>query len=787
MRLETLLLSGAGGDYRLHFHERLTVLAGLNRDARQYLIEELVGTLAGLATDARELAFVDRSGKRTMVRRGADNTTATQHPDGSRAPHPAELLGLDAFGLFGATYVRGSDIGVSSRPPSEHPQLREARAALAAFTDELGAAQLAAETARALRAELEDLERQIRDIEHGREKRRFARMVVKLEQARSELAAGRATADELAADRAAVVLAHQVRPLAEQWRAAARAVKDAKQKFGYHPRLDPETLAGALTLPELAPPNLDDLTTAFEIARGERDALANKLASLLATKLPPPSDPEVVRLARYDQETVWSTARRAADTGHRVEREALALGGLVPDGVKVRAVEELDEAHAKVEQAKETIEERRFGALAAAGGAALAAVAIPVAPIVAPLALAGAASAAYWAVLAPRRELAEAEGWEEEALTKAGVPTYLAFHLRRQHALADPHLRRPLEEAAEEHRIAIADWRALGGDVEPAYALSLELEVRNYAAQLQRLSDGGDELEELRRRLEEEAEPAVERARAALLEACRPYGITDTTLAADLVRQLAGVATLARAQHGLEQAEAAERPLREGLESALGAAGDRGGDIEGRLHTLEARATEGETRLRHRAQARAPETLAPEIAELEALVEQNYRPEFGALRLPEDAQEPDPESLRGRHAATRSAYLTAARLVPDVNRLADRRSAMERRVAALAAELGEARTVVVDLDQVEGHLRRRLAGAASAGPNGERVPLLLDEPFPAVRADQKWDLLDLVNRLSVDGQIVLLTADPDVPKWARARASSGGVMLLEPRPDVLPI
>ncbi|MFP5327178.1 MAG: hypothetical protein ACLGHT_06835, partial [Acidimicrobiia bacterium] len=481
MRLETLLLVGAGGEYRLHFHERFTILSGLSTAARQYLIEELVGTLAGLPTDARELDLVDRSGKRVVVRRTETGVSA-QHPDGSEAEHPSAMLGLDAFGLFRATYLRGSDIGIASRATDEHPQLREARAALASLSDELGAAQLAAETARALRVEVEDLERQIKDIEHGREKRRFARLVQKLEQARGEVAASQATEEELAADRAAVALAHQLRPLAERWRVALRASKEAKTKFGYHPRLDEETFAGALTLPDLPPPNLDDLTTAFEVARGERDALANKLAGLLATKLPPPADPDVVRLARHDQEPVWRTARWATESGHRVEREALALGGLVPEGVRVKAVDDLDEAHQKVEQAKETIEDRKFGALAAAGSAALAAVAIPLAPIVAPIALAGAASAAYWAVLAPRRELAEAEGWEEEALTKAGVPTYLAFHLRRQHALADPHLRVPLEEAAEEHRRAIAEWRALAGEIEPAYALALESEVRQYAA-----------------------------------------------------------------------------------------------------------------------------------------------------------------------------------------------------------------------------------------------------------------------------------------------------------------
>lgn len=781
MRLETLLLRGPGEERRLHFHERLTVVSGLGAKAREYLVEELVGTLCGLSTDSGELSLVDRTGRRTLVRRLADGTVVAQHPDGTPAASPAALLDLDAFGLFALAYVRGSDLGVTARRSSvEPPELREARSALAALTEQVQAAEVARDAARALAVELETIEHQLRDVDFGRERRRYARLCLKLEHVRAEAAALHAPSAQVAADQSLVALRTTVDIAAMRWQDAARRVRLAAERFGARPRLDAETVAGALTLPELPPPDLEDLATAFEVAQAEREALAGKLHARLGGHLPDPSHPDVVRLARRDQESVWRTARWALETGLRVERESIALGGLRPDGVEVPAVRELDEAHAAVEQARETIEERRFGAFAAGGAAALAAVALPVVPLVAPLALAGAASAAYWAVLAPRKELAVAEGWEEDALTRAGVPTYLAFHLRRQAALADPNLRRPLEEAAEEHRRAIAAWRALAGDLSPAEGLDLEDEVRSYAVQLEQLHGADDEIAELRRRLADQAEPAVERAREALLAVCRPYGIEDTTLAADLVHQLAGVATIARLQEALEAAEAAEAPLRAELEQHLASAGLTDGAVDDRVARFEELASAAEQRVRARAHGRSPEAIAAEVQQLEELVQATYRVEFGTIRLPVDAQEPNVEDLESRRALTRAAYTTASRLVPDVTRLADRRSALERRVATLVAELGEARPPSIDTERVEAYLRERLARAACVGPNGERVPLLLDEPFATVRTDLKWELLDMVDRVAGDGQIVFLTADAEVQQWARLRAAGGGLTLQEP-------
>lgn len=77
-------------------------------------------------------------------------------------------------------------------------------------------------------------------------------------------------------------------------------------------------------------------------------------------------------------------------------------------------------------------------------------------------------------------------------------------------------------------------------------------------------------------------------------------------------------------------------------------------------------------------------------------------------------------------------------------------------------------------------LVERLETLRSAGPDGESVPLLLDDPLRHVRADAKPILLELLVRASRDQQVVYLTEDADVIAWARLEATAGHVAVVEP-------
>ncbi|MDP9441205.1 MAG: hypothetical protein M3P34_03270, partial [Actinomycetota bacterium] len=586
---------------------------------------------------------------------------------------------------------------------------------------------------------------------------------------------------EVAADSALVSQLGEVRLAAARWRQAHRQLSDAQRAFGARVRLDRHTLAGALNIPDRVPLDLDGLVDALAAAEAQRATLSSRLATMMSAYLEGPGHPDVARLARADQERLWEVGNRAIESAVKLEKESLALGGLVTDGEAPAIAQEIESAHTAVEQAQELVEKRRMGVVAAGGAAALGAAAVPLIPLVAPLALAGSAAAAYWAVLGPRQQLAEAQDWETDALIRAGVPNYLSFHLRRMEAVSDPTLRAGLERATREHRAAMADWRLLAGDMSPLEAVEREEEVRTYAAAVAALGELSEDVVETRRRLTERAEPAVEIARAALMDVCRPFGIEHPTLAADLVRQLTEVARVARLQQALEMAEAEEAEARRLVEEHLNRAGHLQGDLAERLSAFEEQAGAAEQRVRDRAMARPVPEVSAEIVRLEKLAESEYRPEFGVAFRPADAREPDPTELQSRRDMTAAAYYMAQQLVPDVGRIADRKSAVERRVAFLEEQFGEHGLPTNEkVNEVERYLQERVAALSHCGAEGESLPLVLDEGFLHLRSDAKWGMLDFLDRLSSQGQVIYLTNDAEVVTWARRRAATGSISLLDP-------
>ena len=113
-----------------------------------------------------------------------------------------------------------------------------------------------------------------------------------------------------------------------------------------------------------------------------------------------------------------------------------------------------------------------------------------------------------------------------------------------------------------------------------------------------------------------------------------------------------------------------------------------------------------------------------------------------------------------------------------MNQLADRHNAVARRVTALEEGSGLSESIVVDPNDLQERLLARLGRARHAAPDGGPLPAILDEPFLNVPAGHKWDLLDMVERLSEGSQIIYLTDDPYVAAWAKRRSDSGAIKLL---------
>ncbi len=80
-------------------------------------------------------------------------------------------------------------------------------------------------------------------------------------------------------------------------------------------------------------------------------------------------------------------------------------------------------------------------------------------------------------------------------------------------------------------------------------------------------------------------------------------------------------------------------------------------------------------------------------------------------------------------------------------------------------------------------LIERMAELRHAGPRGETLPLLLDDPLAGVAPSVKTWVLELIARSAGAPQVVYLTDDPDVADWARMEAISGELSILAPAPE----
>jgi hypothetical protein len=789
VRFDELSLRIPGDELRISFHDRFTVVGGLGALERQALVDGLLGMFVGRQRQSTVLRWIDGTGRKIEATQDRRGEVIQRYEDGSAAPDPTALLGLDAEALMGLCVLAPRDVGLLANGSegdvagAEARELAEARLALDRIADELAQAMRANETAARLGAEVAELDEALREAEEGRARRRYARLLADLERVRAEAVALRGGASGVEADQRLIDGEREIQRLSARWHQSHRRLEEAKARFGDRTRLDPRAFEEARTVPERMPAELSDLADQLTEAQAYRDAVAARLQALVAARLPEPSDGSVITLASLDQARLWTAARNVLETGIRLEEASLEMGGLGAAGMESRRAEDLERAHEHVEAAQATARNRRVVATA---GMATSTLGLGAAFLTSPLMIPGAVAlgivSSLWGFAAPRRALLRARQAEKPLLQEAGLNSYLAFQLRRIDATIDPAVRTRLSAIALEHRVARTEWHEIVGDIDAADALLLEDETRSYASALANLDDAADEIDALRNELTMTADPALARARTALLDACAPYGVDDPSLAVALVRHQVDQGRTARLQADVETAEQEEAALRKELDAQLGGLGVTGTDLSSRLGALDRSLAAAHERERARASTRDPDEVDADLARLEAEARREYRPEWGATVTPADAPEPDIEALRQQRDATAKMWNDARRVLPDVELVADRRDAVERRVTVLEAALGDspAAASLVAPEEIERYLQARLASLCSAGPQRDPLPLVLDEPFLRIRGDRKGELLDFLARLSERTQIVYLCDDPDVVVWARTHAAAGSVTLLEP-------
>ena len=793
VKFDELVLKVPGDELRVKFHPRMTVLSGLGAPEREALATSIVNSLAG-GPDSTALRYLDGTGRLVNALSGPDGPIRARHEDDGTPAAPPVSGGMTAASLRSLMLVQAADLGVISRTPraDEPPELRDARASLEELNAQLEEALAEEQAATAVRAELESLDEMLRLAHDGAARRQYAEVLAQLERVRAEAAtlqSGSAGAD---ADRHLLSHADAAWDLAERWRQAADELTLAVERFGAAERLDDDERKAVAALPDVPPENLTVLIDEAVDAERNRESLDSRLQVLAVAKLPAPSDVLVGELGLLDQDALWRSADRLLAAGEDVQRVQVSLGGLGGDegGPEPAVIEELEAAHRDLEAAEQAAESVRLPGVAGTGlGVALVLAGSIGLPLLIPVGLVTAAAVGVTTLVRPRSRVAKAAAVERAALEHADAPSYLSFHLRRVDATVDPNLRGTVEAAANEHRAATLAWVELvGPEVDVHRAKALEAEVVAYNTALRNLGGAADEIEQLKVELAERAEPAVAATRTALARACAPYGISADDLTDPNAAGLAIAAAIqrvrsARAQGELEVAEAKEADLARQLGAQLLQLGFDAGELDARLGALEWGVARAREREEARANARPSAVIEAELVTLQDTARRLRRPEWAEVS-PSEADAPDIGELEERREKL-LVRLEEVQPDTDVVRLADRQAAVERRVMALEARHGGHDAngdpgAVADMQQ---HLLGRLTQASTAGPHGDPLPAVLDEVFLRVPAERKWDLLDLLHRLSEKHQLVYLSDDPFVAAWASQKAPDLSLLAPEPEPE----
>jgi hypothetical protein len=136
------------------------------------------------------------------------------------------------------------------------------------------------------------------------------------------------------------------------------------------------------------------------------------------------------------------------------------------------------------------------------------------------------------------------------------------------------------------------------------------------------------------------------------------------------------------------------------------------------------------------------------------------------------------------HRAAMAEWQMAAGDVPVEWALEHRRD-VQRAHAALRSKVANANPMALSLpveDRADHQrvVRDRLEQARHLGAGGETFPVLFDEPLVDLDADEKAELLDVILDAARHQQVIYLTEDEDVARWARQAAAGGRMSLVEP-------
>jgi hypothetical protein len=773
VRLEQLVLFGPSDNFSVQFGPRVTVLAGLAEAERHDMMQTLVDAMAGRLPNA-SVIFVDESGQRVF----ADRMGATYADTGVAAPSLSELLGTDPTIISDLVTLRAADLGVGEQRSSDdiEDDLRMARDAVEQLAEDEAEATTYVVQTEAMRAELAQLDERIDALPDAIARWDWMGMRNQLDGLRAELAALERS-DDGATDGDDQILAavEELRDAGEAWAEASTIATELGLAVGALPPVSDADLHRVASTPDQLPADFDARVAAVEAAVEATSSCTEALSAATAE----PADPEdgiVYQLAQLDQEALWK-AHAAAVAAQIVYESELQKH---EDETDPDMESEIEAAHHEVVRCQREVDRRfRAGILGPsllAVGALLAGQTISI--LVGIPVLATAAALGFWLLAIPRKHLAAAEREEEMALGRADAGSWLGLHLRRIDDVMQPTDRKGLNAAVDRRSSTRLDWEEISGGTSIEAAGEREAATRAYAAAI----DPKARAAQVRCPTEalEAARHQEREARQQLAVGLEGYGLS-TQGAADLdpaqiravLEQRTVAGRFARRAVALQEARTRAASTGTTLDHLLCKLGFDDGDLAGRLE----RAIVSVEAARRRRQAaediRSRDEVEAEIDRLASQVADARRLSWDLTPDPTEAPA-DPSELDDRRRALVDA-LDARRSI-DVADLQRRSTLAADRVRALEAELSS---------QSEGPtaLRRRVADRIArttwVGEGEEGLPLIIDDAFVDVDPGELFKLLDLIVRLSNRTQIVLLTSDATIAKWARREATHGIISLLE--------
>lgn len=777
MRLEQLVLFGPSDNFSVQFGPRVTVLAGLADDEREGMLTTLLDAMAGRVPNA-SVIFVDQSGRRVF----ADRMGATYADTGATAPSLGQLLGTDPAVISELVTLRRGDLGLGEQRSEEaiDDDLTAAQAGLEQLRAEEAEATAYVVQVEALRAELAELDEAIAQSPEAIARWEWVGQRNQLDELRAELAAldQPGDADEEAADARLLAAVEELREAGEAWAEASAAATELGEALGPLPPVSDADLARVAVTPDDLPGDFDAKVAAVEATA----TITAACEASLATALDPPADPGdgiVYQLAQLDQEALWAAYDAAVEARADYEAELADRD----EETDPETESEIEAAHREVVRCQREVD-RRFhagilGPSLLAVGALLAGQSISV--FVGIPVLAAAVALGYWLLAIPRRDLAAAEREEEMALGAADAGSWLGLHLRRIDDVMQPSDRKQLDTAVHRHASARLDWEELTEGTSLEAAGERRATIRAYAEATNpkvRAARERGAVDALAAAREQEAE-----ARHELNAGLDGYGLTRDG-AADLdpaqiravLEQRSAAGRFARKAIALREHQTRAASTGATLDHLLCQLGfDDGDDVDlaGRLERAIA-SVEAARRRRHAAEdTRGRDDLEAEIAELGAVVTRHRRLSWDLTPDPTEAPaDPAEQQDRRRALAEELAALRGPDLA-DVKRRAGLATERLRSLTEERAELTEGPTAI------RRRVADRIARTTFVGDAEEALPLIIDDALVDVEPSELFKLLALLVRLSSRTQIVLLTSDVTIAKWARREATHGIVTLLE--------